>query len=190
MAQTGTFEQMVFSEEMDNAIKLGYKFEILWGYLFKKAKIFSEFVTVLYNIRLQYPKDNPMNYISKLILNSLYGRFGMDDRFTYCTFIDKESYIKYEELNSDAILDVTEVEDNFLVEGDNTRAMLGDRTEVHNINIAISSAVTGYARIFMSQVKNNSNLKLFYTDTDSIYTNLDPQKLNSLILNIVDEKKN
>ncbi len=35
MAPTGTFEQMVFSEEMDNAIKLGYKFEILWDIYLK-----------------------------------------------------------------------------------------------------------------------------------------------------------
>jgi len=33
---TGTFKYMLFSEEIDNAIKLGYKFKILRGYTFKK----------------------------------------------------------------------------------------------------------------------------------------------------------
>jgi hypothetical protein len=30
---------MIFSPEMDNAIKFGYKFEILWGYTFEKLNI-------------------------------------------------------------------------------------------------------------------------------------------------------
>ena len=30
-------------------------------------------------------------------------------------------------------------------------------------------AVTAYARIFMSEVKNNLAIKLYYTDTDSIF---------------------
>lgn len=37
----------------------------------------------------------------------------------------------------------------------------------------------------MSRFKNNPNLKLFYTDTDSIYTNLDPDELNKLYPAIV-----
>jgi len=40
----------------------------------------------------------------------------------------------------------------------------------------------------MSQFKNNLMLKLYYTDTDSIYTNLNPYKLNKINKNIVDSK--
>ena len=40
----------------------------------------------------------------------------------------------------------------------------------------------------MSQFKNNPQIKLFYTETDSIYTNLNPDELNSIITNIVDNK--
>jgi len=131
-----------------------------------------------------------MNYIAKILLNSLYGRMGMDDRFTYSSFISKDSYLEYEGKYSDKILDVMDFGDNYLVEveSDETRGMLDDRTESHNINISIASSVTGYARILMSDFKNNSNLKLYYTDTDSIYTDLNPDKLNKLINNIVDPK--
>lgn len=38
-------------------------------------------------------------------------------------------------------------------------------------NVAIASAVTAYARIHMIPFKNNSDYKLFYSDTDSIYIN-------------------
>jgi len=190
ISPTGTFESMFFSEEVDNAIKLGYKLKILWGYTFKKGKIFNSFVTDLYKIRLKYSKEEPMNYIAKLILNSLYGRFGMDDRFTYCSFISKESYLEYESKYSPKILNITDFGDNYLVEveGDETRSMIDDRTELHNINISLASSVTAYARILMSEFKNNSKIKLYYTDTDSIYTNLNPDELNKLIPNIVDNK--
>lgn len=35
-------------------------------------------------------------------------------------------------------------------------------------NVAIASAVTSYARIYMSQFKNRNDFNLLYTDTDSI----------------------
>ena len=40
----------------------------------------------------------------------------------------------------------------------------------------------------MSQFKNNPKLKLFYTDTDSIYTNLNPDEMNKLIPKSIDNK--
>jgi hypothetical protein len=77
----GKFSGWFFSEELYNASKYGYKFEILRGYLFEKGNIFKDYVDNLYNLRLTYPKTDPMNYISKILLNSLYGRFGMNDSF-------------------------------------------------------------------------------------------------------------
>ena len=36
-----------------------------------------------------------MNLICKLLLNSLYGRFGMDDSFINTKIISKEDYLKF-----------------------------------------------------------------------------------------------
>ena len=83
MAPIGTWEDMIFSEEMNNALKYGYKFNILWGYTFEKDNVFKEYVDFLYILRQQYPKTDPMNFIAKILLNSLYGRFGMDDGNKY-----------------------------------------------------------------------------------------------------------
>nr|YP_009690219.1 hypothetical protein PPIT_000104 [Porodaedalea pini]QEG56999.1 hypothetical protein PPIT_000104 [Porodaedalea pini] len=38
------------------------------------------------------------------------------------------------------------------------------------VNMAVALAITANARIFMSRVKNNPDIKLFYTDTDSAFT--------------------
>jgi hypothetical protein len=56
--------------------------------------------------------------------------------------------------------------------------------ETHNVSIGIASAITAYARIHMSQFKNNPDFNLFYSDTDSIYIDkpLPKDLVNSKIL--------
>jgi len=41
--------------------------------------------------------------------------------------------------------------------------------ETHNTSITIASCITAYARIHMSQFKNNPDFNLYYSDTDSAY---------------------
>jgi len=73
----GSWFGMYFSEELYNAKKFGYNFEVLWGYVFKSDYVFNDYVDYLYNLRLTYPKSDPMNLTAKLLLNSLYGRFAI-----------------------------------------------------------------------------------------------------------------
>jgi phage antirepressor YoqD-like protein len=188
IAPTGTFETMLFSEEMNNAIKLGYTFEILWGYTFEKQYIFKDYVESLYNMRLTYSKDNPMNYICKILMNSLYGKFGMNDLFDTCIVIENENLDKA--IGNNLVKEVIEIGDNFIVktERDKSSTYLDNASETHNVNISIASAITAYSRIYMSQFKNNPNLKLFYTDTDSIYTNLSPEEMNKLYPDMISSK--
>jgi hypothetical protein len=49
----------------------------------------------MYNLRLQYPKSNPMNLISKMLLNSPYGRFGMNDSFPSIEIISNKEALKF-----------------------------------------------------------------------------------------------
>jgi hypothetical protein len=51
----------------------------------------------------------------------------------------------------------------------NQQTMLYGNLETHNVSIGIAAAITAYARIHMSQFKNNPNFNLYYSDTDSIY---------------------
>lgn len=170
----GTWYDWINSLELDNAIKFGYKFEIIKGYQFKKGYPFKDFINDLYKIRLNYPKNNPMNYISKIIMNSLYGRFGMNDNFNSILILTKKELKQIENNTNISILDVLPLEDKYLVlleksTEQNIHTILDNGSETHNINIAIASTITACARIHMSQFKNNTNYKLFYTDTDSVY---------------------
>jgi hypothetical protein len=194
VAPLGTWEGMYFSEELYNAEKFGYKFEILWGYTFDKAFIFKDYVNDLYNLRLNYPKSDPMNMTAKLLLNSLYGRFGMDDSFSNTKIIPKADYLGFEGKFKENIEDLIELGDNFLIQYKDPQGELNSQLDSgkanQNINIAIASAVTAYARIHMSQFKNNQSLpRLYYTDTDSLYFDgplpdsfIDPTELGKLKL--------
>jgi len=174
IAPLGQWTDMIFSAEMDNAIKFGYKFQILWGYTFKPQNIFKDYVDALYKFRLKYPKTNPLNYCAKLILNGLYGKFGMIDIFPDISiFKDLKSYLTFEKDHSDDIIDIIDLGPNVLVkhrsDEKDQQTMLYGNLETHNVNIAIAAAITAYARIHMSQFKNNPDFNLYYSDTDSIY---------------------
>ena len=179
----GAWEDMIFSAEMDNAMKFGYQFEILWGYTFKKEHVFKNYVDYLYNFRLNYPKSDPMNFIAKILLNSLYGRFGMNDNFSEINIIHKDYYPDFENKYFNVIIDKIDLEDYILVEIKNSDNIIEDENSTHNINVGIASAITAYSRILMSQFKNNPKINLYYTDTDSIYT--DSELEESLIDKIV-----
>lgn len=167
----GTWTGTYFSEEIYNAMKYGYTFEILRGYTFERKNIFKDYISDLYEIKKASNKDEPMYLISKLLMNSLYGRFGMNeilfiheiiDDNKLNNFIDKYSINEIIPLNNNKLLisyfDIN-IKDNI---------MLSNET-YSNISIGIASAITAYARIHMSHFKNNRDYNLYYTDTDSIY---------------------
>jgi DNA polymerase type B, organellar and viral len=165
----GSWEDMIFSAEMDNAMKYGYKFEILWGYTFESANIFEEYVNFLFKLRQQYPQTDPLNFIAKILLNSLYGRFGMDDNFANINVIHKDYYPDFENKYLDNIINKIELGEYWLVfykTIDNSTEDIG----THNVSISIAAAITAWARVHMTIFKNNPKINLYYTDTDSAYT--------------------
>lgn len=48
-------------------MKFGYNFNIIKGYQFEKGNLFKDYIQRLYNLRLKYPKTDPMNQIAKLL---------------------------------------------------------------------------------------------------------------------------
>jgi hypothetical protein len=173
VSPVGNFEMILFSQEMLNAEKYGYKFKIKWGYLFDRKNIFKEIINELYSIRINFPKSDPMNYISKILMNALYGRWGMSNQFNNTNVISKKDYPSYEDKHINNIVDVLDLDKNFMVtcKQDMENILLDNGTINSNINIAIASAITAYARIHMSQFKNNPEYTLYYVDTDGIYIN-------------------
>ena len=177
IAGLGSWSGWIFSKEMDNAIKFGYQFEIIKGYEFQTGDIFSEYINTMYNLRLEYEKGQPLNLIAKLLMNSLYGKFGMRlestkvEMFNLADEFESNLFKDLVELYGKTVKDFIKL-DNFIV---TVRDSLlnyeynenEDMFHGVDINVSIASAITAGGRMWMSYFKNNPNFKLYYSDTDS-----------------------
>nr|QWL17553.1 DNA-directed DNA polymerase [Chroogomphus rutilus] len=113
-----------------------------------------------------HSKDDPMYLISKLLLNSLYGRFGMNPNMENYSIIKSENLMK--QFNEFTIVDVFNLNNGKDLVSYLTKNNEEDNDKILNISLPISLAVTAAARIHMTQFKNNPNFNLYYSDTDSI----------------------
>jgi hypothetical protein len=133
----------------------------------------------MYSLRKQYSKGTAMNLIAKLLMNSLYGKFGMKTEMTKVEVINNNPEIlnKYLDKIGTNIVDIIHSDDKIILiytlnklsfkEADNH---LEHDAVFHtlDVNIAIASAISAYARIKMSYFKNNPEFNLYNSDTDNI----------------------
>jgi DNA polymerase type B, organellar and viral len=167
----GTWTSVIFSEEMYNAIKFGYKFEILRGYTFERGNIFENYINDLYKIKKASNKDDQMYLISKLLMNSLYGRFGMNEILFIHEIINENDlnyYIDKYSINEIIHLNNNKLLISYFDINDKNNNRLSNENHFYN---SIGIAITAYSRIYMTQFKNNPNFELYYSDTDSIDIN-------------------
>ena len=173
VAPLGSWTDVIFSEEMFKYLEFGYKFKITRGYLFEKKNIFKDYIDDLYKIKQNHSKDHPMYLISKLLMNSLYGRFGMSDNLNNHLIVNNDdlndTIAKLSGVNADISESVDLTNGKTLLtivfESSNSTTLIKQ-----DISIPIASAVTAYSRIYMSDFLSDTNLDVLYTDTDSIYT--------------------
>ena len=108
-------------------------------------------------------------------MNSLYGRFGMDQYLLNSIIIDKDESILENLYTNNEIDNITELGDKLLIQylpKDYKMNFYQENLEI-NISISIASSVTAYSRILMAKYKNTNQYKLHYTDTDSLYLSFD-----------------
>jgi DNA polymerase type B, organellar and viral len=156
---TGYWGGIYFSEELKNAYKYGYRFEILEGYICERFNLFKSYINDLFKIKSESMKGSPMYLISKILMNSLYGKFGIRP-----DLLDYRLY-ENENLNNKNFFDQVKLTDKYSL------VAFEDKYSDLLSNVAVSSAISSYGRVLMSNVKNNINNILFYSDTDSVFTN-------------------
>jgi hypothetical protein len=181
IAPVGTWTGVYFSEELKEALLMGYTYKIYRGYLFDKEVIFKDFVNDIFSTKEKSEKGSANYTIFKLILNSLYGRFGMKPIIEKHEIIDPLLTIA---LNDDEKLVVSnvislnsgkELVSYFML--DDTENTSPFALPKLNISVPIASAITSYSRIYMNKFKNLKEYTLYYSDTDSLYIDkpLDPK---------------
>jgi hypothetical protein len=185
---TGKWKDIYFSEELKVAKSLGYKFKILRGVSYKKKKIFENIINQFYKLRNQYSKNSPSNTILKLLMNSLYGRFGMKPTLPVTQIVDKKEYNEIQAVYE--ILDQTVLNKkiivvfikkpvleklnllkhfNLIAEDKYNNLKKESLNKPSFTPVQIASAITSYARIIMYKYKSDNNNKIYYSDTDSIF---------------------
>jgi len=165
----GRFETVLSTPELKVALKLKLIEKIVSVALYERGTIFKDFIDFFYNERIKAKQTDNYAYslFFKLIMNSLYGKFGQMSG----------------EWQTRGKCDPLEVDYwNETIQGDRhiykMRKINGliqkyeRKEESFNSFCAISSHVTSYARIklwdLMSQAKMEN---VYYCDTDSIFTN-------------------
>lgn len=152
----GTFRGHWTSAELDYAETQGYKIKIIKGHEFRtKKKLFKEYVDALYNIRESSPKNSVSNILAKLLMNSLYGRFGMNLHRENLSFELKEGNREYQNIRL----------------GKRNIQLFTEPIDLDSFShVAIAAFVTSYARIHCHKIMSRIKSDLFYTDTDSFFT--------------------
>jgi hypothetical protein len=86
------FYRWINSEQIKLGIKHGYKFEMMCGYKFSRGKdVFKAFVEELFNIK-RFSTNEVERNSAKLMLNSVYGRFGMKEIISQIKVIKAKDY--------------------------------------------------------------------------------------------------
>nr|YP_009675519.1 DNA polymerase [Sophora flavescens]QDD68274.1 DNA polymerase [Sophora flavescens] len=168
---TGKFVGVYYSEELKYARQIGYKILPLSGYLFenKKSTPFEDFVLDLFEKRQEAKKtgNEAMSYVYKILMNSLYGRFGINPHSTiteignydrYKQILKKKEFIDGQPLSNDCFLITYHSNTSYVSDSDWNPPRISA--------VQLSAAVTACARIHMYPYISRSDS--YYTDTDSV----------------------
>lgn len=166
----GKFTTYLTDPEIKYAIKNNHLHSIYYLVAYKADYIFTDFIDYFYDLRRKYKEDgnDTFDYMTKRIMNSLYGKFGQkidilffedtlkEVEYSQETVIDEETLISYKELKLGKIRKVFK-------EGG------GDASESF---VAIPAHITGLARMYLwSLIKQAGRENVKYCDTDSIFVN-------------------
>ena len=160
---TGTFSGRWSTIELEYARSLGVKIlKTGKGAVFASGgKIFSNFVDELYKIRKEAKKngDTVSDILAKLLMNSCYGRFGLNK--------DRENLIP-----DTGQLGVKESTIDIHLPNGKVMQLMKEakRLDESFSNVAVAAWVTSLSRIYMHKIYSGILDSLYYTDTDSLFT--------------------
>lgn len=163
MFTNGEFEGLYWWEELilfeNNG---GEILEIKYGMIYENnGVILKNFVEKFTEMRNE---DYAGNVIGKIIINSLFGRFGMSSKTIETKIINKNDYKDYKNLE---ILKETHINNIIILSIYKKSA-----SKWVNSNVGLAAAITAKARIKLWNAFNaveNCGHRILYTDTDSLF---------------------
>ena len=165
----GTFDTVLPHAELMDAIQLGRVKKVHYGYLFRRANIFGEFVQHFHQLKQQYKTEQKpiFTYFAKLMLNSLYGKFGQRiPELKYTGKTSKQRYGLIEHINLESGKMWNEKIINYDIYEESDR-----KVSTYSSPIIVSE-ITSAARLKLVKAMRTACYEnIFYTDTDSLILN-------------------
>lgn len=159
---TGTFTGYWDNIQLKKALELGYKIEPIKGWVFKGEKIFKDYVHKFYDMKLKSKKDTPSYVISKLLLNSLYGKFAQrQDSEMIMKITDPKEAKKYE------IVGILDPDYNMY----RVKCESKGNFFIPQISIHVTALAQLHLYKLIEQVIAKDKI-IAYCDTDSIFTDM------------------
>ena len=165
----GEFRVTLTSAELRYGLFYGYIKEIYDYALYEKSRLFNDYVNFFYQQRQKFQAsgNKTYNYLCKLFLNSLYGKFGQKSEvwekigYDYAREYDYWTEVDYESKEIHTFRAV-----NFVVEERK------GYEEGYNSLVAIPAEITANARLYLWMIIKKAGIEnCFYCDTDSILLN-------------------
>jgi hypothetical protein len=164
----GRFDTFLCTPELVYAIEKGCVRKVYSAAVYRKARIFHEYVEFFYRKRMEYKEQGNTAFaaIAKLFLNSLYGKFGQRG----------ERWVEVgEDKSGTAFAEWYEI-DIHTGEKRRMRSLFGKvyvhvrESESFNSFPAIAAHVTSYARMRLWEIMKKAGVEnVFYCDTDSVF---------------------
>jgi len=165
----GNFETTLCTPEIKYALEHNHIKKVMDCVVYEHASIFTSYVDTLYQLRRDFATANITEYekLCKLLLNSLYGKFGQKAENWKKIGVapnepDRTELLFIPKLNrrTKIMYFLGEV---FIVSG---------YSEAFNSFPAIASHVTAYARMYLASLMQIAGIgNYFYCDTDSLIVN-------------------
>ena len=165
-------EQIFFSEEVREGIKSGiYTYKFIDGLNFRRGKILDDAFIHLFKLKNKYrqEKKESMSWAAKIILNSLYGGFGMrykDRTNLYISSNEMTPLVSW--FNEGRVVDFTMAGSYEVV------SYRGDIPST-KVSVGLAAAITSYSRMGLWRLRKDLHKYggiVYYCDTDSVIVGL------------------
>lgn len=171
MAPVGRFRTVLTNVEIDYLLMIGGKIHKIYALAYYRgAKIFESYVDYFYTKKEEASREKNVVYYTfyKLLLNSLYGKFGQKSpRWRYAGKVDDVNKIEYRasvDLNTKRRMTVRQYAG--IVE------VTDEEGESAHSFVAISAFVTAYAWVkLVNYLRIAGWENVYYCDTDSLFVN-------------------
>ncbi|KKN01411.1 hypothetical protein LCGC14_1128060 [marine sediment metagenome] len=165
----GKFRVVLTQGELVKAYEMGHIKKVLHVGVYSGKRLFRDFVDFFYPLRKKFIEEGNAEfaYMTKIILNSLYGKWGQHGR-VFTDVGDAEDYVVMAwneiDIHTGNITSFRKFNGKLQIKG--------TEGESFNSHPAIAATITGYARMLLWQYMSIAGKgDVFYCDTDSLLVN-------------------